>query len=1059
MRKKIGYYIISFILLVITLFFFNKAYQELTAYSESANRHHTVLSNFQTLSKLINIAAVSNPELAEANNVSASGGLFLTDSATVIQHLRLLGSSVRDSANIRIAKNLDTLIRSELSWVLSSNVPDSVIYNVSPEHIILFKRIDSLIDAGIRRTNFLIGYRQGQLNDEISRARLWMILFIALAILLIVFATANLVREGRKTKAKEQELEIVLNRISDGVVSLDNEWRYTFLNDAAMATHPLSKKETLGKVIWDIHPGMKGTIFWDKYHEAMRERKVVEIHEHYAPMDIWFSVKVYPSSDGLTIFYKDITENKKTEQQLSKSLKEVIDYKYALDDASIVAITDQKGIIKHANQNFCNISKYSVEELIGQDHRIINSGHHPKEFIRNLWVTIANGEIWKGELKNKAKDGTIYWVDTTIVPFLDEKGKPYQYVAIRADITERKQGEENLQKSLKEIADYKYALDESSIIAITDQKGIIKHANENFCRISKYTLEELIGQDHRIINSGHHPKEFIRNLWVTIANGRIWKGELKNKAKDGTIYWVDTTIVPFLDEKGKPYQYVAIRSDITERKKAEEDLAFREMHFRSLIENSAEGIALTDQFSNNIYRSPAALKIMGVLPSENTVNLSHPDELEKIKKVQIEVLKNPGIPIPFQGRFRHSSGHYVWLEGTLTNLLHAKGVNAIVTNFRDITQRKEDEDKLIKSEKIYKTIASNIPGSVIIMLDTDFRYLLIEGDLLEKMGYSKEKLLGHKAEDLLPRQVFEEVHKEMEKVLKGETVIRETRRGDHDLISRYVPLKDQNNTVYAILIAATDITQLKDAQRSVTELNRGLEEKIVARTMELKKSNEELESFSYSVSHDLRAPLRAIIGYAAILDEDYGDKLGLNAKEVIGVIKTSTIKMGRLIDDLLAFSRMGKKEIFKTKLDTNAMIGEIISEIIPPGKLRVAVSWDIKSLPEMNADINTIRQVWINLISNAVKYSRNTSDPRVEVGSYRNKKQTVFYIKDNGAGFDQQYKDKLFKVFQRLHDADEFEGTGVGLALVERIISKHGGEVWAEGKENEGACFYFSLPD
>ncbi len=253
-------------------------------------------------------------------------------------------------------------------------------------------------------------------------------------------------------------------------------------------------------------------------------------------------------------------------------MEKVTDYKYALDESSIVAITDQKGIINYVNDNFCNISKYTADELIGQDHRIINSGYHSKEFIKELWTTIANGNVWKGELKNKAKDGTVYWVDTTIVPFLNASNKPYQYVAIRSDITDRKKGEEELKKILKEISDYKYALDESAIVAITDQKGIITHVNDNFCKISKYSAKELIGQDHRLINSGYHPKEFIKELWATIANGNVWKGELKNKAKDGSTYWVATTIVPFLNQAGKPYQYVAIRSDITERKEGEEQI-------------------------------------------------------------------------------------------------------------------------------------------------------------------------------------------------------------------------------------------------------------------------------------------------------------------------------------------------------------------------------------------------------------------------------------------------------------------------------------------------------
>lgn len=268
--------------------------------------------------------------------------------------------------------------------------------------------------------------------------------------------------------------------------------------------------------------------------------------------------------------------------------KEILDYKYALDQSAIVAITDQKGIITHVNDNFCKISKYSKEELIGQNHRIVNSGYHTKDFMKELWRTIANGKVWNGEVKNKAKDGNCYWVDTTIVPFLNLDGKPYQYVSIRCDITERKKGEEELQEITKQIEDYKYALDESSIVAVTNQKGIITHVNDNFCKISKYSKEELIGQDHRIVNSGHHSKEYIRALWVAIANGKVWKGEFKNKAKDGSFYWVDNIIVPFLNAEGKPYQYVSIRLDITERKNREleriKNAQILEMKNRQLVD-------------------------------------------------------------------------------------------------------------------------------------------------------------------------------------------------------------------------------------------------------------------------------------------------------------------------------------------------------------------------------------------------------------------------------------------------------------------------------------------
>lgn len=248
------------------------------------------------------------------------------------------------------------------------------------------------------------------------------------------------------------------------------------------------------------------------------------------------------------------------------------DIKFALDASSIIAITDPKGIITYVNDKFVEISGYTEKELIGENHSIINSGYHSKEFFKKLWKTIGQGQIWKGEICNKAKDGTFYWVDTTIVPFLNRAGKPYQYVSIRSDITKRKTAEEQLKQTLKELTDVKFALDQSTIIAITDEKGMITNVNDKFCEISKYDRDELIGQDHKILNSNYHTRQFFKELWRTIGNGQVWKGEIRNKAKDGTYYWVDTTIVPFLNEKGKPYQFLSIRNDITERKKSEEML-------------------------------------------------------------------------------------------------------------------------------------------------------------------------------------------------------------------------------------------------------------------------------------------------------------------------------------------------------------------------------------------------------------------------------------------------------------------------------------------------------
>ncbi|MBX9973856.1 PAS domain S-box protein [Cytobacillus firmus] len=275
---------------------------------------------------------------------------------------------------------------------------------------------------------------------------------------------------------------------------------------------------------------------------------------------------------GILILSGLIASSTLISKRLEASDTHLHDIQAALDESSIVAITDPKGIITYVNDKFVEISKYEENELLGKNHNILNSGFHPPEFFQKLWKTIGSGEIWKGEIRNKAKDGSFYWVETTIVPFLNKKNKPYQYVSIRTDISALKSAEASLKNSLKEVNDIKFALDQSSIIAFTDEKGTITNVNEKFCEISQYSREELIGQNHSILNSGLHSKEFFKSLWKTIGQGEVWKGEIRNKAKDGSYYWVHTTIVPFLNTSGKPYQYLAIRTDITERKKTEEVL-------------------------------------------------------------------------------------------------------------------------------------------------------------------------------------------------------------------------------------------------------------------------------------------------------------------------------------------------------------------------------------------------------------------------------------------------------------------------------------------------------
>ncbi|MFP5107727.1 PAS domain S-box protein [Neobacillus sp. C211] len=355
-------------------------------------------------------------------------------------------------------------------------------------------------------------------------------------------------------------------------------------------------------------------------------------------------------------------------KQLMTTDTNLKDIKAALDASTIVAITNPVGTIIFVNDKFEEISKYKKEEIIGQNHRILNSGYHSKEFFKDLWRTIQAGQIWRGEIRNKAKDGTFYWVDTTIVPFLNKKGKPVQYIAIRSDISDRKKAEEHLKDTIKENIDIKFALDQSSIVAFTDAKGIITSVNHKFCEISKYNREEILGKDHNILNSGYHSKDFFKNLWKTIGSGNVWKGEIRNKAKDGTYYWVDTTIVPFINGQGKPYQYLAIRNDITERKKTEEVLHRQDK--LAAVGQLAAGVAheirnpLTSmkgyaEFLQLDEKDPERMEFLSIILDEiervNTIVedfmvLAKPKAVELEEKNVVPVIKNVVSLLEFEAR-------------------------------------------------------------------------------------------------------------------------------------------------------------------------------------------------------------------------------------------------------------------------------------------------------------------------------------------------------------------------------------------------------------------------
>ncbi|HEY1008165.1 MAG TPA: ATP-binding protein, partial [Sphingobacteriaceae bacterium] len=324
-------------------------------------------------------------------------------------------------------------------------------------------------------------------------------------------------------------------------------------------------------------------------------------------------------------------------------------------------------------------------------------------------------------------------------------------------------------------------------------------------------------------------------------------------------------------------------------------------------------------------------------------------------------------------------------------------------------------------------------------------------------GYSEEEALHMNIWNIVPEYLVGQSHQVVNSILNGKKIRsletkRITRNGRIiDVSFSAAVITDASRTLRSVAITESDITLQKQAEQEIRQLNADLQ----ANVQQLEVTNKELESFSYSVSHDLRAPLRAINGYAGIIREEYRETLDEEHGRLLSIIENNARKMGVLIDELLAFSKIGRKEVVKTSIQTPEMVRQIIREL---EGTYPKTQWKVRKLAPIQGDYILINQCFVNLISNAAKYSSGKPDPCVEIGSEKNQNEHIFYVRDNGAGFNMEYAGKLFGVFQRLHSDAEFEGTGVGLAIAQRIVVKHGGRIWAEAEIGKGATFYIALP-
>lgn len=332
----------------------------------------------------------------------------------------------------------------------------------------------------------------------------------------------------------------------------------------------------------------------------------------------------------------------------------------------------------------------------------------------------------------------------------------------------------------------------------------------------------------------------------------------------------------------------------------------------------------------------------------------------------------------------------------------------------------------------------------ILLMDENGLIKLVNPFAQKIFGFDDAEMQGKYLGDLTPELKLNELSK-LARAENGLRVDSIAKRRDGTIFPVEVTVNMYaSRGIYYLVVFVIDITHRKEQEEALKSQKRSLEE-----------VNSELETFSYSVSHDLRAPLRAVGGYAKMLEEDYNDVLDQKGKRLITVIQESASKMGLLIDELLQFSRLGRKELTKTVVDMKAIAETALYELNKSVQHSAEIT--IQTFHPALADASLMSHVWANLLSNAIKYSSKTESPRIEIKSEERDGKIIYSIKDNGVGFDMQYSHKLFGVFQRLHTSDEFEGTGVGLATAQRIIEKHGGKIWADGKVGVGATFYFFL--
>ncbi len=702
---------------------------------------------------------------------------------------------------------------------------------------------------------------------------------------------------------------------------------------------------------------------------------------------------------------------------------------------------------------------YSREEWLSMNARDIR----PEGEIDALVQDINNNRNGKanfaGDWLHKKKNGEIILVNIVSHPFTFN-GREARHV-MATDVTEQRRIEYRLRSSEERFRMIVQAAPDPIYIQVD---GKFSYVNNNTIQLFKAQSEDDLL--HRSVLDFVHPdsravvSERIHRM-NTYREAVKEVVEIRYKALDGSDIWVETAGQP-IEYEGKRAGLVFVRN-ITTNKKVAEEIGYQQYLLKEMGRIARIGGWEFDPESGQGTWTDEVARIHGMDPNEVTsrdIGLSFYTEESKrriTKAIEDAIYKQ--LPYDLELEIVLNDGTHRWVESFGQPVVRDGKVVKVRGSFQDITERKLSERALIESEQRYRAFFANSLDAMILS-SPDGRIYEVNQATCHMLGYTEEELKKLRRHDIVDPN-DENLEPFLKRRAETGIAVGELRfkRKDGKIVetelSSAIFLDADNNEKTSLIIR--DISERKRSEQRIKQLNARLEEKIEERTAQLTAVNKDLEAFAYSVSHDLRTPLRGINGLTQILQEKYANLLDEEGAKLATRIRANSVKMGTLIEDLLAFSRASTADIRKSQVNMNELVNSAIAEIAEKEPVD-KIEFIIDELPDTIGDNALLLQVWINLISNSCKFSSRKPNPRIEISSYVEGSKNCYKIKDNGAGFNMAYADKLFTAFQRLHTQQDFQGTGAGLSIVQRIILKHGGKIWAYGEEEKGAEFTFCLP-